>query len=255
MNASALALRVRPLGGGLRRGALIAVVAAAALAALYIYWVRDLPLFAVEAVRIEGIPSRSDDGDELAAALTEAAGEMTTLHVQPELLERAAAGFPMIESVSAVADFPHKLTITVHERKPAAEIGRGEGSVAVSSDGTILEGMSGEGIALPRLPIDRVPRDGLIGGPVRDQVRVLGAAPPALQPYLAQSVRGPDGIDVILRGGIVLRFGNSARARQKWLAAAAVLADPDLTALDYVDLTAPNRPAVGGAGHSLPALP
>ena len=31
-----------------------------------------------------------------------------------------------------------------------------------------------------------------------------------------------------------------------------MLADPSITALDYVDLHAPRRPAVGGAGHVLP---
>jgi hypothetical protein len=34
-----------------------------------------------------------------------------------------------------------------------------------------------------------------------------------------------------------------------------VLADPSLTALDYVDLTSPRRVAVGGSGHYLPAGP
>lgn len=255
MSAASLALRVRPLGGSLRRWGPALLVSIAALGALYHFVIRDLPLFAVEAVRVEGIPALADDGDELAAALTEAAKDMTTLHVQPELLERAAAPFPMVESVSAEAEFPHKLVITVHERRPAAEIGGKNGSVVVSRDGTILEGMSGKGIALPRLPIDRLPREGRIGGPVMDQVRVLRAVPPALQPYLAESARGPGGVDVVLRGGIVLHFGGSTRTRQKWLAAAAVLADPELTALDYVDLTAPNRPAVGGAGHTLPPLP
>lgn len=255
MSAASLALRARPLRGRLRRGLLVAAVAAAGLAALYLYWFRDLPVFAVEAVRVEGVPARAHDGDELTAALTEAAKEMTTLHVQPEALERAAAGYPMVESVTAEADLPHKLVITVHERDPAAVIGAGDGSVAVSADGTVLAGFSGKGVALPLLPLKRVPRSGAIAGPVLEQVRVLGAVPPILQPYLARSLKGPSGIDVELRGGIVLHFGNSARARQKWLAAAAVLADPGLTALDYVDLTAPNRPAVGGAGHTLPPLP
>ena len=39
------------------------------------------------------------------------------------------------------------------------------------------------------------------------------------------------------------------------LAAAAVLADPEVEALDYVDLQSPGHPALGGEGHLLPPLP
>ena len=46
----------------------------------------------------------------------------------------------------------------------------------------------------------------------------------------------------MLRSGIELRFGDASQAATKWKAAAAVLADPSITALDYVDLHAP-RPA------------
>ena len=60
-----------------------------------------------------------------------------------------------------------------------------------------------------------------------------------------------------LRGGIPVRFGSGSEAAEKWAAAAAVLADPKLDALTYVDVRVPERPAAGGAapapavGHSL----
>ncbi len=44
------------------------------------------------------------------------------------------------------------------------------------------------------------------------------------------------------------------RVRRQLDDAAAVLADPSITALDYVDLHAPRRPAVGGSGHTLPPM-
>ena len=72
-----------------------------------------------------------------------------------------------------------------------------------------------------------------------EQARVLGAAPAALRPYLASSYYGESGVDVELTSGIELRFGEPRRAARKWKAAAAVLADPSITALDYVDLHAP----------------
>jgi hypothetical protein len=60
---------------------------------------------------------------------------------------------------------------------------------------------------------------------------------------------------VKLRSGIELRFGDASQAALKWKAAAAVLADPTIEALDYVDLNAPAHPAIGGSGHTLPPAP
>ena len=53
-----------------------------------------------------------------------------------------------------------------------------------------------------------------------------------------------------LRGGIPVRFGNGREATQKWAAAAAVLADPKLDGLTYVDVRVPERAAAGGASPS-----
>ena len=51
---------------------------------------------------------------------------------------------------------------------------------------------------------------------------------------------------ITLHGGIALRFGPASKSTQKWAAAAAVLADPKVTSLDYVDVSVPARPAIGG---------
>jgi hypothetical protein len=112
-----------------------------------------------------------------------------------------------------------------------------------------------EEVQLPRLPLTTVPAKERLGGPLLEQAHVLGAAPAALRPYLESSYYGESGVDVELRSGIELRFGDATRAAEKWQAAAAVLADPSITALDYVDLYAPRRPAVGGSGHTLPPVP
>jgi hypothetical protein len=72
---------------------------------------------------------------------------------------------------------------------------------------------------------------------------------------VARSYYGESGVDVELTSGIELRFGSSAAAARKWRTAASVLADPTITALDYVNLLAPGHAAVGGSGHTLPPLP
>jgi cell division septal protein FtsQ len=139
--------------------------------------------------------------------------------------------------------------------EPVAAIGSGDEAVAVADDGTVLTWLAlPEDVHLPLLPLNSVPKGPRVEGSVLEQVRVLAAAPPALRPYLAGSHFGESGVDVELSSGIELRFGSAGDTARKWRAAAAVLADPSITTLDYVDLTAPGRPAVGGSGHTLPPI-
>lgn len=139
--------------------------------------------------------------------------------------------------------------------EPVAAIGSGDEAVAVADDGTVLTWLALPGSDnLPQLPLSAVPKGPRVEGPVLEQVHVLAAAPPALRPYVAGSHFGESGVEVELSSGIELIFGSAGDAPRKWRAAAAVLADPSITALDYVDLTAPGRPAVGGSGHTLPPI-
>jgi hypothetical protein len=139
---------------------------------------------------------------------------------------------------------------------PAAVIGSGSDAVAVGADGSIQTWRPPpEEDSLPSLPISEPPEKGRLDGTLLEQARVLGAAPAALRPHLEGSTYGESGVDVQLRSGIELRFGDAANAAEKWRAAATVLADPSITALDYVDLHAPSRPAVHGSGHLLPSQP
>jgi cell division septal protein FtsQ len=140
--------------------------------------------------------------------------------------------------------------------EPVAVIGTGSEAVAVAADGTILAWLPApkEG-SLPKLPLEVPPKGPRLKGTALEQTRILGAAPPGLRPYLENSYFGESGVDVTLAGGIELRFGDSTQAARKWHAAAAVLASPSVTTLDYVDLHAPRHPAIGGSGHTLPPVP
>ena len=138
----------------------------------------------------------------------------------------------------------------------AATIGEGDEAIGVAADGGLVRWLPlPEEPPLPRLPLDEPPKGGRVQGPVLEQVRVLAAVPDALRPYLDSSSYGEDGVDITLTTGIELRFGDASKTTKKWRAAAAVLADPEISALDYVDLQAPSRPSYGGSGHELPAAP
>jgi hypothetical protein len=140
--------------------------------------------------------------------------------------------------------------------KLAATIGEGDEALGVTANGSLVRWLPlPEEPPLPRLPLAGPPEGGRLGGPVLEQVRVLAAAPDALRPYVESSFFGESGVGVNLTTGVELRFGDASQAARKWRAAAAVLANPEITALDYVDLHAPSRPAYGGSEHELPPAP
>jgi len=145
---------------------------------------------------------------------------------------------------------------TVLVPRLAATIGEGSEAIGISADGSMVRWLPlPEDPPLPRLPLESPPKGGRVKGPALEQVRVLAAVPDELRPYVESSFYGDSGVDVNLTTGIELRFGDATRAKKKWRAAAAVLADPEITALDYVDLHAPSRPSYDGEEHELPPAP
>lgn len=224
------------------------VLAACALGALaYLGWLRDSSLVAVERVTVTGLTT--PDAARIEAALAVAAKDMTTLHVRAGELEEAVAAFPVVRAVEPDADFPHGLAIRVVEHRPVAAVAvPGGDRVAVAADGTVL----------PELPAERLPHvaasSGVAGKRLGDAaarrlVAVLGAAPrPLLERVERIGVTRTRGIVIALRDGPELVFGDDSRARAKWTAAAAVLADSSSAGAAYVDVRLPERPAAGGVG-------
>jgi hypothetical protein len=138
----------------------------------------------------------------------------------------------------------------------AATIGEGEDAIGVAADGALVRWLPlPEEPPLPRLALEGPPKGGRVKGPALEQVRVLAAVPDELRPYVESSGYGESGVEVTLTTGIELRFGDASQAAKKWRAAAGVLANPEVTALDYVDLQAPSRPSYGGTEHELPPTP
>jgi cell division septal protein FtsQ len=231
--------------GKLRKRAVIALVVVAALAAAYLFWFRDSSLVAVDDVTVRGLDGKGSGA--ASAALVAAAEKMTTLDVDQSRFDEVAARFPEIASVSADPGFPHGMTLTVETRPPVMIARDGGEEVPIAGDGTVLaddpDALSDK---LPAVDVSDLPQTGAVTGTALAEARVLGAAPGALRPEIADiSSSGDEGPTVKLHGGIELRFGSAGAAPAKWAAAAAVLADRRLTMLSYVDVRVPRRPAVG----------
>jgi cell division protein FtsQ len=207
-------------------------------------WFRDSGLVKVRHVAIAGVTS--SDGEQVKTALTEAAESMTTLDVRTRTLEDAVARFPSVRSVSATADFPHKLSIRVVEQRPVAALASTSGSrTPVTGNGIVLAGESADR-NLPSLRLNAPAGPRVTDGRALSALRVAGAAPAPLLDRTDELTLDPRGVVVSLSNGPQLVFGNAADARAKWIAAARVLADPSAQGATYLDLRIPGRVAAGG---------
>ena len=138
----------------------------------------------------------------------------------------------------------------------AAAIGEGDEAVGVAGNGAAVRWLPlPEDPRLPQLPLSEIPKGGRVHGPALEQVRVLAAVPDELRSYVESSYFGEGGVDVNLTTGIEIYFGDDSQVQRKWRAAAAILADPSITTLDYVNVIAPRRSTFGGSEHELPAAP
>ncbi len=215
------------------------------LAAGYHFWLRDSSFVAVDDVKVTGLTT--DDSERVRNALRAAGHTMTTLHVDRDVLEDAVAHYPVVRELQISPDFPHGLTIHVIEHHAAALLDLGGKRVPVAGDGTILRGLPVEG-RLPSIDAGKgAGGDRLTDADALGAARLAGAAPGPLQKRVESiSARSDDGLVATLSDGPELIFGDSSRARSKWIAAARVLADPEAEGATYIDLRQPDRPAAGG---------
>jgi cell division protein FtsQ len=250
----AAARAVRRLSPRLKRRLIALAVACLALAAGYQFWLRDSSLVAVEHVDVTGVTS--SDAARVRAAITSAARDMTTLHVDREALDRAVAGYPVVRRLEVAPDFPHGLSVHVIEYEPAAIAVGDAGHVPVAGDGTILRGVAVKG-SLPTVEVEgALGTEFLLDRTARGAAAVAGGAPAVLRARIDNvQRRSADGYVAELRDGPELIFGAATRLRAKWAAAARVLADLEARGATYVDLRIPSRPAVGGlAATTLPPV-
>lgn len=222
------------------------------LAAAYQFWFRDSSFVEIKNLEIVGITSKSEEGKQIDGAVRTAMGEMTTLNVDPALLDSELARFPRIAGSEIRTGFPDSATVTLTVRENGSIYGEGSDALLVATDGTVLGPAAGQEDALPLISAsDPATSDGEVAtegeslaGSAMTQALVLGAAPPEIRSYVTGSRVSQNGVLVDMDDGLIMLFGDSSHAGEKWRAATALIADPNFDTGSYVDLTVPRRPAV-----------
>ena len=182
--------------------------------------------------------------------LTKVAEDMTTLHVDTARLERGGAGLPDRRRDQRRPNFPHGMRIEVTERPPAMLVSAGGEQVPAAADGTLLRGVEvSDDDHLPVLELGKLPP----GRQPRRRPARSGARPGRRPGAPAAADREDRRRRRVRRSRSPCAAGSpcdsaaGAGAADKWAAAAAVLADPKLDGLTYVDVRVPERAAAGGA--------
>jgi cell division protein FtsQ len=187
-------------------------------------------------------------------ALDEAARSMTTLHVRRGALTSAVAPFALVRDLDVSTSFPHTMRIHVVTNVAVGAVVVGGRRIPVTSDGTLLRDV-GARAALPTIPLGSPPGSKrLTDHTALASVAALAAAPEALRTRVgAITSSTAHGLSIQLAHGPMLWFGDRERLVAKWAAAAAVIADPSTAGASSIDVTVPERPAVGGLSDGAPA--
>ena len=229
-----------------RRRLIVLLAASGLLFGVYMVWLRDIGLVAVEKVQVTGLTGK--DAVKATSALERVARESTTLHVDRAAIDAVAERFPIIHSVRIETDFPKGMSIAVTEERPAAMLVAGSRRIPVAGDGSVLTALTiKESLPTIKVEAGNVPDKRLTPSSTLDAVRVAGGAPGALTPRLESVTReGAKGWVVQIKDGPELIFGSATAVAAKWTAVTRVLADRDAAGADYIDLRIPGRPAAGG---------
>lgn len=246
------------------------------LGAAYMFWLRDSSFVAINKVQVTGVDTKTKEGQQIDQAVRTAMEEMTTLHVQPEILDQELARFPRVAGSEIKTTFPDSASVTVQVRENGSIYGDGSKAMLIATDGTVLGPADGQEGSLPQINLAEstsaegqagakdgkdspsTPPEAVAGqrltGRALNQALVLGATPEQFRQYVTDSRSTGEGVEVDLADGLTLLFGEPTHADEKWRTAAALIADPSFDTSSYVDLSVPRRPAVS-AGATTESTP
>ncbi len=219
------------------------VVVLAVFAGCFWLWFRDSPFVSVSQVKIVGLSG--PDVPQIRQALRTAVVRMSTLDIDIGKLRAAVEPYPDVRTLTVETQLPHAVVIRVDEQVPVARVDLGGTTLAVSSDGMLLQPSRSDG-QLPTITAGQAQAGShLAGAGAEAALAVLSAAPYTLLARIESAADSGGDVVVQLRRGPQLRFGDSSQLRAKWAAALAVLGSASSQGAAYIDLTDPQRPAAG----------
>lgn len=224
---------------------LASLVLAAALLAL-----ARSPLLRVREVRVEGVTHGSPARIVRLSGLAE--GE-PLVGLDTGAVRARIERDPWVARAEIDVDLPSTVTIRVTERVPIAVVDLGSGPVLVDAQGGVIARGAGPGLPQIDLAPPRLERLGAgdARGPrpsVGTVARALGALPRAVLEQVVRARFTPgSGLELVLRDGVRVRYGQPGELEAKAEALAQVLrwARGAGARLRTINVMAPSVPAIG----------
>lgn len=206
------------------------VGAVLALIGLVSWIVYGTGVFGVREVRVSGTEILSAEEVRAAAAVRDG---VALARVDLGGIEERLSALVPVDRVIASRDWPGTIAIDVVERTAVAVVPQGKKYVLVDRHGVAFHSVS----AKPGgLPIARVGRPGPDDPATRSALEVLTSLSPQLAKQVsAVVVKGPAEIELELRGGRLIVWGDSSQSGTKSQVATALLREKG----DRIDVSAP----------------
>ncbi|MFB9725169.1 cell division protein FtsQ/DivIB [Haloechinothrix salitolerans] len=216
------------------RRRLVAVATVAALIGLG-YVLLFTPLIGVKTVEVTGI-ERIDRAD--VVTLADIPMRRSLLRIDTDAAERAVATLPQVENVSVVRSLPSTVRIEVTERTPIAYFAAYDGIRLVDRMGVPFHRVKKPPKKLPELRVNTVATD---DPATRAATAVLTGIPDQLANRVATvTADSPVNVELRLRGGKIVQWGDAQRIGRKSRVLAALLTRPG----KVYDVSSPELPTV-----------
>ena len=196
------------------------------------------PVLTVRAVQVDGVTTLAADQVREAAQVTEG---VPLLRVDVGAVERRVAELTQIRSVQVARSWPDRIVITVAERVPVAVVGAPGRRSLVDADGVLFDTVTGNP---PRgiVPLD-VEDPGTGDPETMAGLTAILALPAGLRDDVERvTVPAVEQIELVLRDGTLVRWGNASDAATKAQAVVALvarIADGELDPAGVIDVSAP----------------
>ena len=230
---------------GLRRLKVAGAAGAMVLLAAGSWGLTRSPLLDIDEVRATGAAQTALE-DIVRAGDLPSGRPMTD--VDPAASARSIEELPWVASARVERRWPGSIVVAISERVPVAGIARSDGSwVLVDADSRILTSLAGPPAGLPHVhDAESVPGPGEAAtGELAGAVAAAAALPQSLREVVGGVNLRPDGVELALTEGGVVRLGDPSRQLgEKLRAAATVLRRVGVGEVAVLDVTVPRAPVL-----------
>lgn len=213
---------------------------------------RFAPLFAVEHVDVLGNAQVSAD-EVIAAAQVSDGAQLLSLPVDD--IESRIESLDAVAGARVVRDWPDRVKIVVHERRPIGFVPSMNGAGLIGSDGSIYREQAQAPDDLPLLPTVQFPAAGgaQVGASYAESAgetenavfAVASGLPRSLQRRVESiTASSPRSVQLTFAGGVIVEWGSAGSAEEKATVISALRERRAWgRAITAVDVTAPEAPA------------